>query len=296
MKLAHLFRCTLTCISPKLNTKVTYRMKFRKKLDLKNPKNLREKILYLKLRDYATHPLIRQCADKYAVRDYIEKQGCGEILIPLIAAYDRVEDIPWEDLPDAFAMKWNFGCGFNLICPDKTKLNIPAAKEKLERWRKTRYHLGYSEMQYKGVPKKILVEKYLKPKSGALPDDYKIYCFHGEPKATLYMSGRHTSSMQAVFMDNDWNLLGETGKKKYVHTTAMPEKPASFEAMLDYARKLSAPFPFVRMDFYEIDGKVYFGEMTFTPAGGYDVSQCLVDGKPMGDLVDHTQEIKNPVL
>ena len=80
MKLAHIFRCSLTCISPKLNTKVTYRMKFHKKLDLKNPKDLREKILYMKLRDYATNPLIRQCADKYAVRDYIEQQGCGEIL------------------------------------------------------------------------------------------------------------------------------------------------------------------------------------------------------------------------
>lgn len=294
MKLAHLFRCTLTCISPKLNTVVTYYMKFRKKLNLKDPKDLKEKILWLKLRDYATNPLIRQCADKYAVRQHIQQQGCEEILIPLIAAYDRVEDIPWDELPNSFVIKWNFGCGFNIICPDKSRLNIPAVIKKMNKWSKTRYHLGYSEMQYKGVPKKILVEEFLKPEHGHLPDDYKVYCFNGEPKATLYMSGRNTKNANAVFMDNDWNFLAETGKAKYSHITELPERPTTFDQMLEYARILSKPFPFVRMDFYEINGKIYFGEMTFTPAGGYDVSQCPIDGKPMGDYLDVTPEITIP--
>lgn len=285
MKLAHLFRSALTCISPVLNTKVTYFMKFKKKLDLKNPKDLREKILWLKLRDYETNALVRQCADKYAVRSYIEEKGCPEILVPLIASYDSVDEIDWNALPESFAMKWNFGCGFNIICPDKSKLDIPQTVEKMKKWGKTRYHLGHSEMQYKDVPKKIIVEQYLKPKSGNLPEDYKVYCFHGKPLAILFMAGRHTENMQAVFMDPQWQLLGSTGKAKYKDVADLPGKPAALDKMLEYAQKLSEPFEFVRADFYEIDGQVYFGELTFTPAGGFDVSQCKIDGKPMGEFL-----------
>lgn len=293
MTLAHLFRSALTCISPVLNTKVTYFMKFKKRLDLKEPKDLKEKILWLKLRDYETNPLVRQCADKYAVRSYVQEKGCEDILVPLIAAYDTVDEIDWEALPEAFAMKWNFGCGFNIICPDKSKLDIPRAVEKLKKWGKTRYHLGYSEMQYKDVPKKIIVEQYLKPESGTLPEDYKIYCFNGKPLAVLFLAGRNTDNMQAVFMDPQWNLLGQTGKAKYKELTAIPSRPVALEQLLKCAEKLSQPFEFVRVDFYEIDGRVYFGELTFTPAGGFDVSQCMIDGKTMGELLEIKEGTEN---
>lgn len=286
MTFAHRFRSLLTRISPVLNTKVTYFMKFKKRLNLKDPKDLKEKILWLKLRDYETNPLVRQCADKYAVRAYILEKGCPEILVPLIASYDSVEEIDWDSLPEAFAMKWNFGCGFNIICPDKSQLDIPQTIEKMEKWGKSKYHLLYSEMQYKDVPKKIIVEQYLKPESGKLPEDYKLYCFNGKPLAVLYLAGRETEHMQAVFMDPQWNLLGETGKAKYKALTELPPKPQALDKMVEYAKRLSEPFEFVRVDFYEIDGQVYFGEMTFTPAGGFEVSQCKINGKTMGELLE----------
>ena len=179
--LSDIFRSALTSLSPKLNTEVVFFFKFHRRINWKNPQTLNEKILKLKLDSYGSDPKIRQCADKYAVRSYVEAKGLRDMLIPLLAAYDRAEDIVWDTLPEAFALKWNFGCGFNLICADKKKLKQEDAVKTLSRWSRKKYHLGYSEMQYKGVPKKLLAEKYLGTADGALPEDYKFYCFNGEP-------------------------------------------------------------------------------------------------------------------
>ena len=120
--LSDIFRSALTILSPKLNTEVVFFFKFHRRINWKNPQTLNEKILKLKLDSYGSDPKIRQCADKYAVRSYVEAKGLRDMLIPLLAAYDRAEDIVWDTLPEAFALKWNFGCGFNLICTDKKKL------------------------------------------------------------------------------------------------------------------------------------------------------------------------------
>lgn len=269
MNWGHLVRSALTLISPKLNTNFSYYVKFKKKLNLKNPVTLNEKLLWLKLRDYETNALVRQCADKYAVREYIEEQGCGEILVPLIAAYDRVEDIDWDRLPDSFAMKWNFGCGFNIICPDKSKLDIPQTMEKMRKWGKTPYYLRYSEMQYKNVTKKIIVEQYLKPASGEV-SDYKIYCFHGKPYCVMLCVGRQNGRAKYYFFDCDWNFLRINRAGVEAPEGFTVPKPEGIDLAFQYAQKLSAPFPFVRADFYLLDGKVYFGELTFTPGGAMD--------------------------
>ena len=128
-KVEYWFKCILTLISPRLNTMVVYYFKFKKRINLKYPKTLDEKIQWLKLNTYYKNPLVTQCADKYAVRTYIEKCGCKEILNELYGVYDRVEEIPWDSLPNKFVIKWNFGCGQNLICFDKQKLNIEQAKK-----------------------------------------------------------------------------------------------------------------------------------------------------------------------
>lgn len=117
--IAEIFRRTLTRISPKLNTKVTYFFKFKKKLDLNNPKTLNDKILWLKFNTYWNNPLVKQCADKYKVRDYIKDKNCSEILNELIGVYDRVEEIQWDSLPKSFALKLNVGCGKNIIVSNK---------------------------------------------------------------------------------------------------------------------------------------------------------------------------------
>ena len=129
--LANIFRKMLTSISPKLNTYVTYRIKFKKSLDLKHPSGLNEKILWLKFNTYWDNPLIRQCADKYRVREYIKKIGCEDILNDLIAVYENVHDVDWDSLPSSFLMKLNIGCGYNIIVPDKSKVNKDRIIEKM---------------------------------------------------------------------------------------------------------------------------------------------------------------------
>jgi hypothetical protein len=285
MSLAHLFRCGLTLISPRLNTKVCYRIKLKKKINLSNPQTLNEKILKMKLERYGTDPLVRQCSDKYAVRSYVEEKGCRDILVPLIAAYDSVDEIRWDDLPQSFAMKWNFGCGFNIICRNKSEMNIEKTKRQMRKWGRSLYYLGYSEMQYKDVRKKIIVETILEDPQNDTLNDYKVYCFHGTPMAILYMSGRYSDNMKAAFFDEHWAFIGDTGKSNYKSIAEPPPEPKSLSKMLGCAAALSEPFEFVRVDFYDIDGALYFGEMTFTPAGAFDVSQCIINGKTMGDLI-----------
>jgi len=162
-------------ISPGLNTRLLYLRKFGRLPELEAPKTLNEKLLKLKLERYGTDPLVRQCADKYRVRSYVEERGCAETLNKLYAVYDRADDIDWNSLPQSFAMKWSFGCGYNIICPDKAALNIPAAEKQLKKWGREPFWAYYSEMQYRHAEKKIIIEEYIGDKDGKLPEDYKFY-------------------------------------------------------------------------------------------------------------------------
>lgn len=282
--LIYYFR-TLTLISPELNTKATYKHKFKKKLNLENPQSFHEKLLKLKLTRYNSDPLVKQCADKYAVREYIKDCGLEHILVPLLASYDKPEDIDFNSLPEQFAMKWNFGCGYNIICPDKSKLNYKETIKKLKKWSKERMYLISSEMQYADTTKKIIVEKYLKPSNGLLPADYKVYCFNGKPMAILFINNRGTKDITASFFDLDWNFISCPNKYTCKDIKIIVEKPKCLNEMITASQKLSTPFEFVRIDYYEVDGKLYIGEMTFTPAGGIFASECIINGKTMGELL-----------
>lgn len=276
-KLSRWFKQMLTRISPEFNTRVIYLIKFKKPINLKHPQTLDEKIQWLKLNTYQGNPLVTQCADKYAVREYVEKCGCGEILNELYGVYDRVEDIPWIELPNSFVIKWNFGCGQNLIVFDKSKLNIDDAKRKLNEWYKTKdtFYLSYSEIQYKGISPKLVCEKLIETEDGGLPLDYKLYCFNGKPFSVMMCSGRGTTGHGTKYylFDRNWNLLryNKAGKKAPEGFT-LP-KPDGVDKLFKYAEMLSKPFPFVRADFYLEKGKVTFGELTFTPCGGFDVNR-----------------------
>lgn len=151
----------LTVISPKWNTEFRFWMTFKRKIDLENPESFNEKLLWLKLNRYMNDPLVIQCADKYAVRDYVTACGCGDLLNEMYGVYDDADSIPWEDLPRQFVLKWNFGSGFNIICPDKSKIDRNEVIRQMKKWGRSRYWLSYSEMQYKYCRKKIVCEKYL---------------------------------------------------------------------------------------------------------------------------------------
>ncbi len=287
--ISHWFKATLTRISPRLNTEVVYLTKFHKRINLKDPKTLDEKIQWLKLNWYPKTPLVSQCADKYAVREYVESCGCPEILNELYFAYDTVEEIEWDKLPNSFVIKWNFGCGQNLIVRDKSKLDIEDAKRKLKEWYETRdtFYLPYSEMQYRPIPPKLIVEKLIETDDGNLPVDYKLYCFRGEADCVLVCLGRGNGEHTTYYFFNrkgDLLRYNKTGK-------AAPEgfrldpMPENFAKLFDYAEKLSKPFPFVRCDLYLEKGKVIFGELTFTPCGGMDVNRLPKTQIYFGDKV-----------
>lgn len=255
-------------------------------MDWKEPKDLVQKLLKLKITQYNKDELVKKCADKYAVREFIHECGLDYMLNDLLAAYDDPRDIEWEKLPEQFAIKLNYGCGYNIICRSKAELDSEAAEQKLIKWGKKNPWIDYAELQYKNVPQKILVEKYLEGKDGEAPEDYKVYCFHGQPMAILYISGRGSNQHNGGFFDLEWNYLGNTKKTyKGFDPDKLPEKPGSLNEMTAAAKVLSDGFPFVRVDFYDVDGKAVFGEMTFTPAGSFDVSEISINGKQMGDLL-----------
>lgn len=150
-----------TIISPTLNSAVIYWKTFHRHLNLENPRTYNEKLMWLKIKLYSKDPLVIKCADKYRVREYVMECGCGDILNELYGVYDSVDEIPWDDLPKQFVLKWNFGAGMNVICCDKSKMDKEKVFRQMKKWGRNRYWLTYSEMQYKYIPKKIICERLL---------------------------------------------------------------------------------------------------------------------------------------
>lgn len=290
MNISRLFKQFLTFISPRLNTEIVYFFKFKKRINLNEPRTLDEKIQWLKLNAYNKNPLVTQCADKYAVRDYVKSCGCSEILNDLYGVYDSVDEIKWDELPEKFVIKWNFGCGQNLICFDKSKLDIEKAKKQLRNWYKLHdtFYLPYSEMQYKGIKPKLICERFIESDSGTLPVDYKLYCFNGVSDCVLVCAGRDTEGHHAkyYFFDRDWNLKRYNNAGKQASADFTLPQPENYKKLFEYADKLSKPFPFVRADFYMERGNVIFGELTFTPCGGFDVNRLPETQILFGDMVD----------
>ena len=273
-----------TIISPTLNTRLRYRYLFKKKLNLKNPTTFNEKLLWLKLNKYNCDPLVAQCADKYRVREYVKSCGYEDILVNLLGVWEHAENIPWDELPNRFVLKWNFGAGMNIICKDKVAANRAKTVKQMRTWGKKRYWLSHSEMQYKYMPKKIICEEYLENFENDVIPDYKIYCFHGKPEAILVIHDRGKEKVTAEFFDKDWKTLGSPSK--YSTPLNQTPRPICLARMLDAAGKLSQPFPFVRCDFYVLGDCFYFGELTFTPAAGMYVSKTEINGKDMSEYLD----------
>lgn len=284
--MADIFRKTLTKISPKLNTAIVYRVKLKRKWNENNPVTLNEKILWLKFHTYLNNELVKKCADKYRVREYLTEQDLKKYLVDLLGVYDRTEDIDWDRLPKKFVMKINVGCGFNYIVFDKDKENKEEVFLTLNKWLKKapNSYLGYSEMQYKDVKPVIIIEKFLDFGKSALPEDYKFYCINGKVELVMACFGRDENGHNAtyVYCSPDWEFVA-SDKKVNVNELV---KPLMLDEAIQVAEKLAKPFPFVRVDLYLSDNAVYFGELTFTPAAGMDIDHLL---KPVNcnEDIDH---------
>lgn len=254
-------------LSPRKATVSWYKMRMKKDLNLDNPKALTEKLQYLKLNDYFYNPLVTQCADKYKVREYVEKCGCKEILNELYCVYDSIEDINLEKLPQQFVLKCNHGCGGNILCYDKEKIDIREAKKKLQKWLKSSYGLDHVEFSYENIPPKIVCEKLIQSEDGYPPRDYKIFCSYGEPKLIYTISERKENTECLDYFTPDWEWI-PVRNGILPNASCKPRKPEKLAEMLDYARKLSKNFPIIRVDLYCEFGKILFGELTFLPTGG----------------------------
>lgn len=247
-----------------------YWMKTGRRLNLKNPKRYTEKLQWYKL--YHRDPLMAQCADKYEVRAYIERKGLGNILNECYGVYQSEDDIDFDVLPEQFVIKATNGAGGVgiEICKDKSRLDITKLKKELHEWLKPQKNGGGREWVYYRYKTKLMIEKYLAPGKGENSlVDYKFFCFNGEPYCLYVMNERFTEGgVRQNIYDLDFNVMPYMREKiKPIRTKI--NKPDNFDEMIEIARKLSEDFPYVRVDLYDIDGRVYFGEMTFFPESGY---------------------------
>lgn len=247
--------------------KLQYWIKLGRKLNLKNPERFTEKLQWYKL--YYHNPLMNQCVDKYKVREFIADKGLQDILVPLYGHYADIEQIKFDSLPDQFVIKTtNGGGGLNVaIVTDKEKFFVSEDKTKL----KAQLFLANSggrEWAYYGLEPGIIVEELLinndNPAAGV--NDYKIFCFNGKAECIVVDVDRYIGHKRN-FYDAQWNNLHVVSDCEAIdREVPMPE---NFEKMKQIAEKLSEEFPFVRVDLYNINGKIYFGELTFYPWSGY---------------------------
>lgn len=270
--------------SPLLSSHLAYLFARKKFLHLNPPSDLNEKFMWLKLHIYNYHPLVALCADKYAMREYVQQKGCPELLNELYGVWESAEDINFDLLPEKFVIKCNHGSGYNLICNDRASFDLDHARTTLGCWLKKDFWRRSAELQYKYLPRRIFCEKYLENEQGTLPD-YKIMCFHGEPQYILYCDGRGTN-LRYINFSIDWEMLPYNLE---TYSDEIP-KPDKLERMLWYARILSKDFPAVRVDFYESGDRLILGELTFTPAACIGIALPQEGLDHYGELLDLSKE------
>lgn len=276
----------LSTVSPTYATKYLYKNSFGRKLDLNNPLTFNEKLQWLKLNTYYNAQLVTMCADKYRVREYVEKCGCGEILNDLIGVYDSFEEIPWNFLPQKFALKCNHGCGYNLICDNKEELDYSTVKKTVDGWMSEDYWKKRAEINYKFIKKKIIIEKFIETEFEVLPDDYKFFCFDGIAEYVMVCLGREGGHAKYYFFNRKWEMLPYSQEALDAPKNFSVKKPDGIEKAFDYAEILSKGFPFVRTDLYCIDNKITFGELTFTPAAALDKDLFPSFDRLLGDKLN----------
>ena len=249
-----------------------YKEKTGKSLDLDNPRTFDEKLWYLKL-NYR-NPLETICSDKYRIREYVEKCEIGFILNELYGVYDRAEDIDFDTIPSPCFIKTNHGCGTNVIFDRERPFDKTRFVRKFNKSLESNYYDESREWNYKNIKPKIIVEKVLRDENGSLPNDYKFFCFAGVPKLMIFdtnlclESGEHNPDGERRVYDADGVFLPDVRISRNQHNKELDISKECFNTMKKYAAILSKPFPYVRVDFYCIDSKIYLGEMTFYHMGG----------------------------
>lgn len=243
-----------------------FRAKMGKELNLDNPVTYNEKLQWLKLFDRRSE--YSMLVDKVLVKKFVEERIGQEHIIPTIGVWNRFDEIDFDKLPDQFVLKCNHDCGGLIIVKDKSKLDINKARKKINRCLKKNYYYYGREWPYKNVKPCIFAEQYMVDESGFELKDYKFFCFDGKPKLMFVASDRQTDGEETKFdfYDMDFNHLPFTNG--HPNSKRVIKKPASFEKMKEFAAILSKGIPHARIDFYDINGRIYFGEVTLSHWSG----------------------------
>lgn len=254
-------------VSDKLSLKIKYKNTIGKNLNLDNPQTFNEKLQWLKIHN--RNSLYTQAVDKYEVRKYIAVTIGEEYLIPLVGVWDKFEDIDFSKLPNQFVLKCTHDSGGLVICKNKNVLDIETAKNEINKCLKRNFYYVAREWPYKNVKPRIICEKYMLDESGTDLKDYKFMCFNGEVKCSFVCLNRNSpNGLNVDFYDMKWNPM--PFQRHYKSSGSITPRPKNFDKMVEFSRKLSKDIPFVRVDFYEINGQLYFGELTFYPGSGFE--------------------------
>ena len=260
----------LNLLSDKAYLKFGYRAKMGKKLDLQTPKTFNEKLQWLKL--YDRKPEYTKMVDKFEAKKYVAEKIGEEYIIPTLGVWNSFDEIDFDKLPDQFVLKCTHDSGGLVICRDKSKLNVEEARKKIEKSLKTNYYLHGREWPYKDVKPRIIAEKYMEDKSNASLTDYKFMCFGGRVYSTFTCTNRFSDDgIHVTFFDKEWNVM--PFERSYPADKNGVPKPLNYKKMVELAEKLANGIPFVRVDFYEVREKIYFGELTFFPGSGMEAFQ-----------------------
>lgn len=251
------------CLAPILPDELFIRVKFRLYMgywmDLKKPKTFNEKLQWLKLNDI--HPEYTQMVDKIEAKKYVASLVGGRYIIPTLGIWDSADDIDWDSLPSKFVVKATNDSGGVVVCKDKSKLDIQTAMVKLKSNGGRDYTLVSKEYPYKNVPHRYIAEKYMEDESGIELKDYKFFCFNGKVEFLFVATGRQQNDTRFDFYDVEFNHLPVING--HPNADVWPVKPKNFEEMISVAEKLSKGIKHVRVDLYNINGRIYFGELTF---------------------------------
>ena len=256
----------LKIISDKTFLKLKYYLFFNKRLDLDSPKTYNEKLQWLKL--YDRKEIYTTMVDKYKVKDYVASIIGDEYLIPTLGVYNSYDEIDFSKLPERFVLKPNHTSGNVYICSDKNKINHKQLRKMCKKWLKRNYYSIHREWPYKNVERKLVIEEYMEDDNDKELRDYKFFCFDGKVKYLFVATNRQgDGDTYFDFFDEKYNHLNITNG--HPNAPEVPHKPHNYKKMVELANKLSKNIPHVRVDFYEVNNKIYFGEMTFYHWSGY---------------------------
>lgn len=268
--------------------KIKYKLEMNKRLNLQEPRTFNEKLQWLKL--YDRKPEYTKMVDKYEAKKYVADIIGEEYIIPTLGVWDKFEDIDFTKLPNQFVLKPTHASGNVFICKNKDEIDYKKLKKTVQKWLKRNYYLVHREWPYKNVKPRIIIEKYMENEQQRELIDYKFFCLNGEPKFLYVSEGLSNHATAKIsFVDMKYNMA-KFHRNDYKSFDKLPAKPLNFEEMKKLAKVLSKDIPFLRVDFYEIEGRIYFGELTFFPCSGYIPFEPEEYDKILGDMLKLSEE------